>query len=326
MTRERLRNSNTMATKLSVIVPVLNERGNVKPLAKEILEELSALTFHGELIFVDDGSSDGTGEVIDGLADAESRVRAVHLRRNFGKAAALTTGFRYSVGELVLTIDGDGQDCPAEIPRLLEKLEEGYDLVSGWKENRQDPWHKRLVSRAYNYLTSLLGGLRLRDHNSGFKLYRREVLDRIDLVGEMHRFVTVMAHWQGFSVTEIPVRHRARRSGQSKYGLARIFKGAFDFLTVVLTTRYQLRPLHLFGTTGLVFTIAGVGVLAYLTILWFLGERPIGTRPLLFLGLLLTMVGVQVITTGLVAELVIRQPINGERQRDDRRPPGFEHD
>lgn len=324
---EAVRGGNSMTTKLSVIVPVLNERENVEPLAKEVLEELTELQFQGELIFVDDGSTDGTGEVIDRLADADSRVRAVHLRRNFGKAAALTTGFHYADGGFFLTIDGDGQDDPSEIPRLLAKLEEGYDLVSGWKEDRKDPWHKRLMSRAYNYLTSILGGLRLRDHNSGFKLYRREVLDRIDLVGEMHRFVTVMAYWQGFSVTEIPVRHRARRSGQSKYGMARIFKGAFDFLTVVLTTRYQLRPLHLFGTTGLLFTAAGIAVLAYLTLLWFLGERPIGTRPLFFLGLLLTMVGVQVITTGLVAELVIRQPLTwGGGQRDDRRPPGFEHE
>lgn len=315
-----------MATRLSVIVPVLNERENVEPLAGEVLEELADLPFQGELIFVNDGSTDGTGEMIDGLADADPRVRAVHLRRNFGKAAALATGFHYANGELFITIDGDGQDDPSEIPRFLEKLDEGYDVVSGWKKNRKDSWHKRLISRAYNYATSFLSGLSLRDHNSGFKLYRREVLDSIDLVGEMHRFVTVMAHWQGFSVTEIPVRHRPRRSGQSKYGMARIFKGAFDFLTVVLTTRYQLRPLHLFGTTGLLFTAVGVGVLAYMTILWFLGERPIGTRPLFFLGLLLTMVGVQVITTGLVAELVIRQPLtSGGRKRDDRQPPGFEH-
>lgn len=317
----------SMATSLSIVVPVFNERDNVEPLAREVLDELATLTRQGELIFVDDGSTDGTGEVIDRLAETESRVRAVHLRRNFGKAAALTAGFRYADGGLILTLDGDRQDDPAEIPRLLEKMEEGYDLVSGWKQNRKDTWHKRAISRIYNRLTSALAGIRLRDHNSGFKVYRREVLDRIELVGEMHRFVTVMAHWQGFAVAEIPVGHRERQAGESKYGPTRIFKGAFDFLTVLLTTRYQLRPLHLFGTTGLLFTATGVGILAYLTVLWLLGERPIGTRPLFFLGLLLTMVGVQIVTTGLVAELVIRQPFTSRRgPRDDRRPPGYEHE
>lgn len=316
-----------MAPSLSIIVPVFNERDNVEPLAREVLDEVAGLPRQSELIFVDDGSTDGTEEVVDRLADTESRVRAVHLRRNFGKAAALTAGFRYADGDLILTLDGDRQDDPAEIPRLLEKLEEGYDLVSGWKRDRKDPWHKRAMSRIYNRLTSTLAGIRLRDHNSGFKVYRRKVLERIELVGEMHRFVTVMAHWQGFTVAEIPVRHRERQAGRSKYGPARIVKGAFDFLTVVLTTRYQLRPLHLFGTTGLLFTAAGVGILAYLTVLWLLGERPIGTRPLFFLGLLLTMVGVQIVTTGLVGELVIRQPFTSRRgPRDDQRPPGYEHE
>lgn len=315
-----------MAIGLSVIVPVFDEGGNVEPLAAEVLEQLDDLPLNAELIFVDDGSRDGTGEIIDRLAEAEPRVRAVHLRRRLGKSAALSTGVDFARGDLILTLDGDGQDDPAEIPRLLETLEQGYDLVSGWKEDRKDPWHKRIVSRAYNWITSALGGLHLRDHNSGFKLYRREVLDRIDLMGEMHRFVTVMAHWQGFAVTEIPVRHRKRPTGESKYGAGRIFKGAFDFLTVVLTTRYKLRPLHLFGSTGLFFTAAGIAILAYLTVLWILGHRPIGTRPLFFLGLLLTMVGVQVVTAGLVAELVIRQPFTGGGLQDDRRPPGVEYE
>lgn len=308
---------------LSVVVPVLDEEGSVEALAEGVLAQLDRVPGGGELIFVDDGSADGTGAILDRLAAEHERLRVAHLRRNFGKAAALTTGFRHAGGRLVLTMDGDLQDDPSEIPRLLAKLEEGFDVVSGWKKERRDPWHKTIPSSFFNWVTSLSSGLPLNDHNSGFKLYRREVLDELDLVGEMHRFITVMAHWRGFAVAEIPVRHHPRTSGRTKYGAGRLFKGAFDFLTVLLTTRYNLRPLHLFGSVGAAFAALGLGILAYLTVLWFMGERPIGTRPLFFLGFLLTLVGVQLVSTGLLGELIVRQPLErGKESLERSRRPG----
>lgn len=308
---------------VSVVVPVLNEQGTVEDLAGRVLAQFERLPQPAELIFVDDGSTDRTGAILDRLASEEPSVHAVHLRRNFGKAAALTAGFQRAGGRIVVTMDGDLQDDPSEIPRLVAALEEGVDVVSGWKKQRRDPWHKRLPSRVFNWVTSRASGLRLNDHNSGFKAYRREVLEELDLVGEMHRFITVMAHWRGFVVTEIPVRHHPRRIGRSKYGAARFFKGAFDFLTVLLTTKYNFRPLHLFGSVGAIFGAIGFGILTYLTVLWFQGERPIGTRPLFFLGFLLLVVGVQLVSTGLLGELIVRQPLQQgkpflERDRSDR--------
>lgn len=304
---------------LTVVVPLLNEEGSVEALAESVLAELERRPGRGELIFVDDGSTDRTPRILDRLATEHKRIRAAHLRRNFGKAAALTTGFRHARGRIVVTMDGDLQDDPTEIPRLLDKLEEGYDVVSGWKKERRDPWHKTIPSRFFNWTTSAASGLRLADHNSGFKAYRREVLDELDLVGEMHRFITVMAHWRGFAVTEIPVRHHPRTSGRTKYGMGRFFKGAFDFLTVLLTTRYNLRPLHLFGAVGAVFAALGLGILAYMSVLWFMGERPIGTRPLFFLGFLLTLVGVQLVSTGLLGELIVRQPLGRRKETFERK-------
>jgi glycosyltransferase involved in cell wall biosynthesis len=299
--------------RLSIVIPVYDEVDSLEELTQRVAEELSVLPLDGEIIFVDDGSRDGTGPKLDELMGRYPGLRVFHLRRNFGKAVALTVGFAEARGDLVLTLDGDLQDDPSEIPRMLDKLSGGYDVVSGWKAERQDPWHKVLPSRIFNFITGIFSGLRLRDHNSGLKVYRKEVLHRIDLVGEMHRFITVMAHWQGFRVTEIPVKHHPRRSGRSKYGMSRLAKGFFDFLTLLLTTRYNLRPLHLFGAAGSIFFGLGLLILLYLTVLWFLGLGPIGTRPLLFLGLLLTMVGVQLVSTGLLAELIIRQTL-GTRQ------------
>lgn len=302
-----------MEADLTAVIPVLDEQETVQPLAKRLLDELEELSMESEVVFVDDGSTDATPQVLDRLAIEHPEIRVVRLRRNFGKAAALRAGFDRAEGELIVTMDGDLQDDPSEIPRLLAKLEEGFDVVSGWKEQRADPWHKTVPSRFFNYLTSKLSGLHLRDHNSGFKVYRREVVEHLDLVGEMHRFLTVMAYWEGFAVTEIPVRHHPRMAGESKYGSGRLVKGSFDLLTALLTTRYSFRPLHLFGSAGAVFAVAGIGILAYLTVLWLLGRGPIGTRPLLFLGLLLTMVGVQLVSTGLMAELIVRQPLSREK-------------
>lgn len=293
---------------LSVVVPVLNEEGSVERLAEWIGDALSDHGDRLEIIFVNDGSTDATPEILSRLQAADSRILLTNLRMNFGKAAALTEGFRLARGAIVVTMDGDLQDDPSEIPKLLAELDKGFDIVSGWKQGRRDPWHKTIPSKFFNRVTSRVSGLSLNDHNSGLKAYRREVLEHLDLVGEMHRFITVMAHWQGFRVTEIPVKHHPREFGQSKYGASRVFKGALDLLTALLTTRYNLRPLHLFGLAGLTFVGLGFGLLMYLTVLWFLGLGPIGTRPLLFLGLLLTVVGVQLVSTGLLAELIVRRP------------------
>lgn len=300
---------------LSVVVPVFNEEGSVERAADWIREVLSGGPDDFEIVFVDDGSTDATGDVLARVQASDPRIRVVGLRRNYGKAAALSEGFRIARGAVVVTMDGDLQDDPSEIPRLLAELDEGFDIVSGWKQGRRDPWHKTVPSKLFNRVTSRVGGLELKDHNSGLKAYRAEVLEHLDLVGEMHRFVTVMAHWQGFRVTEIPVGHHPRTHGRSKYGLSRIFKGALDLLTVVLTTRYNLRPLHLFGLAGLAFAGLGLVILTYLTVLWFMDLGPIGTRPLLFLGLLLTVVGVQLVSTGLLAELIVRRSESGRVRR-----------
>jgi glycosyltransferase involved in cell wall biosynthesis len=302
-----------------VVIPVLDEEGSVERLTERTLAVLRDQEHPFEILFVDDGSTDSTPETLDRLCGDDPRMTVAHLRRNFGKAAALTEGFRMATGSVVVTMDGDLQDDPSEIPRLMAELDRGFDVVSGWKEDRHDPWHKTVPSRFFNRVTSITSGLYLKDHNSGLKAYRREVLDHLDLVGEMHRFVTVMAHWEGFRVTEIPVKHHPREHGTSKYGAGRLIKGAFDLLTALLTTRYNLRPLHLFGFAGLGFAGLGIGVLTYLTVLWFMGLGPIGTRPLLFLGLLLTMVGVQFVSTGLLAELIVRQPNLGQNRVASRR-------
>ncbi|HSG50110.1 MAG TPA: glycosyltransferase family 2 protein [Longimicrobiales bacterium] len=312
----------TTSIDLSVVVPVLNEEQSLAQLVHQVDAALAGQGLRFEVVFINDGSVDRTPEILDDLAARNPHVSVIHLRRNFGKARALTEGFAAARGELVVTMDGDLQDDPEEIPRLLGELDRGADVVSGWKRERRDPWHKTIPSRLFNRVTSVASGLYLNDHNSGLKAYRREVLRHLELVGEMHRFVTVMAHWKGYRVTEIPVRHHPRKFGASKYGALRLFTGALDLLTALLTTRYNFRPLHLFGLVGLGFSALGVGVLGYLSVLWFMGRGPIGNRPLLFLGLLLTMVGVQFVSTGLLAELIVRQPNSGtHRDGITRSPP-----
>jgi glycosyltransferase involved in cell wall biosynthesis len=258
-----------------------------------------------ELIFVDDGSRDGSFQLIEKLHRADERVRALQLRRNFGKAAALAAGFREARGEVIVTLDADLQDDPAELPRLVARLEDGADLISGWKRDRQDPRSKTLPSRLFNWVTGWLTGVQLRDFNSGFKAYRREVVEEIRLYGELHRFIPALAAWRGFRVDEIAVNHRPRRFGRSKYGSARFWRGCLDLLTVLFLTRYTRRPLHLFGGLGLVAWIVGLGVNLYLTGLWLTGARPIGTRPLLAFGILSMLVGIQFFSVGLLSELVL---------------------
>jgi glycosyltransferase involved in cell wall biosynthesis len=290
---------------LSVVVPVLDEAASLPALYRELAEVLEGLQQSCEVIFVDDGSRDQSFQILEKLHRQDDRVRVVQLRRNFGKAAALSVGFTHARGRIVATLDADLQDDPAELPRLLAALEEGLDLVSGWKVNRQDPASKVWPSRLFNAVTGRLTGLRLHDFNSGFKAYRRAVVEEVRLYGELHRFIPVLAARRGFLVGEIPVRHRARQFGRSKYGASRFVRGALDLLTVLFLTRYTRRPLHLFGGLGLLSL--GVGLLAslYLVALWVSGVRPIGNRPLLAFGVLAILVGIQFVSLGLLSELVL---------------------
>jgi glycosyltransferase involved in cell wall biosynthesis len=289
---------------VSIVVPVYNEAGSVEPLLVEIDEAMGALGRPYEVVFVDDGSDDGTFAVLEELATARSGLRIVKLRRNFGKSAALTHGFAAARGAVVVTMDGDRQDDPAEAAKLIERLDQGYDLVSGWKQSRQDPLTKTVPSRLFNWTVRRTTGLALHDFNCGLKAYRREVLDAITIYGELHRYIPVVAAQQGFKVTEERVAHRRRASGRSKYGWQRYLRGYLDLLTILFLGRYHSRPQHLFGGMGTLMILAGLGILAYMTVLKILGEA-IGDRPLLLLGVLLVIVGIQLLSVGLLSELIV---------------------
>ncbi len=293
----------TLTRVLSVVVPVHDEERSVALLYDELLSALEPLGIEWEAVFVDDGSTDGTFAALTRLHSAAANVRVVRLRRNFGKAAALGAGFDQARGDTVVTIDGDLQDDPAEIPRLLAKLDEGFDLVSGWKTRRRDPLSRRLLSRIFNWATSRLSGVRLHDMNCGLKAYRAEVVHGVRLYGELHRFIPVLAHYRGFRIAELPVNHRPREHGRSRYGIERYLRGFLDLLTVSFIGRYRHRPLHLFGGLGLVLGLLGAAILVYLTIVKALGHA-IGGRPLLLLGVLLVVVGLQFFSLGLISEMI----------------------
>jgi glycosyltransferase involved in cell wall biosynthesis len=288
---------------ISVVVPVHDEDRSVELLYDELASALDPLARPWEAVFVDDGSTDGSFAALTRLNDRAPNVRVVRLRRNFGKSAALAAGFRHSTGDVVVTIDADLQDDPSEIPRLLAKLDEGFDLVSGWKTQRRDRWSRRLVSKIFNSVVGRASGLKLHDMNCGLKAYRAEVVRSLRIYGELHRFLPVLAHDRGFRVAELPVNHRPREHGRSRYGVERYARGFLDFLTVSFMGRYRHRPLHLFGGLGLVFAAIGMAVLLYLTILKLSGEA-IGHRPLLTLGVLLVVVGFQFFSLGLLSELI----------------------
>jgi glycosyltransferase involved in cell wall biosynthesis len=300
---------------ISVVVPVHNEERSVALLYDELRSALEPLGMAWEAIFVDDGSTDGTFAALTRLHNAEQSVRVVRLRRNFGKAAALVAGFDQAQGDTVVTIDGDLQDDPAEIPRLLAKLDEGFDLVTGWKAHRRDPLSRRVLSRIFNRVTSMFSGLRLHDMNCGLKAYRAEVVHGLRLYGELHRFIPVLAHYRGFRIAELPVNHRPRAHGGSRYGVERYLRGFLDLLTVSFIGRYRHRPLHLFGGLGLVLGFLGTAILVYLTVLKILGHA-IGGRPLLMLGVLLVVIGLQFFSLGLISEMITSHHEERARERD----------
>src|SRR5881396_878875 len=260
------------AAVISVVVPVHDEERTVALLFDELQAALDPLDQPWEAVFVDDGSTDGSFGALTRLHNAQDNVRVVRLRRNFGKAAALAAGFANAQGDIVVTIDGDLQDDPTEIPRLLAKLDEGFDLVSGWKAHRRDPITRRIPSRIFDWVTGRVSGLRLHDLNCGLKAYRAEVVQGLRLYGELHRFIPVLAHYRGYRIAELAVNHRPREHGRSRYGLERYLRGFLDLLTVTFIGRYRQRPLHLFGGLGLLLSVAGVGTLVYLTVLKAMGH------------------------------------------------------
>jgi len=304
---------------ISVVVPALNEEGSLEELYQEIAAALEQRDEPFEVVFVDDGSTDGSMSLLSRLHDQLPNVVVVHLRRNFGKAAALQAGFLEARGEIIVTIDADLQDDPAEIPQLLAKLDEGYDLVSGWKTRRNDPFLRRVFSRVFNWATGVISGVRLHDVNCGLKAYRAEVLQDMRLYGELHRFIPVLASYQGYRIAEVSVNHRPRQHGSSRYGPERYLRGFFDLLSVTFMGRYRYRPLHLFGGIGMLMGAIGFIVLTYLTTIWFWGAG-IGTRPLLTLGVLLIVVGIQFVSLGLISELITSQHEEriSERERTER--------
>jgi glycosyltransferase involved in cell wall biosynthesis len=290
-------------TGITAVVPAYNEAESLPELARELTAALVALGRPYEILIVDDGSRDGTDRAIAALAAADPRVRGVSLRQNFGKSAALATAFRLARGAWVLTLDADLQDDPAELPRLVEALEQGLDLVSGWKQKRQDPISKTLPSRLFNVVTSWVAGVRLHDFNCGYKLYRREVTESLEIYGELHRFLPALAHWRGFRVGEVPVRHRARRFGKSKFGASRFVNGFLDLLSAAFISTSALKPLHVFGRIGLAFLALGLGLGVWFVAQWVGGE-PMRVRPLMLVGAGLALVGIQFILMGLLGEMI----------------------
>ena len=303
---------------ISVVVPLFNEERSLEPLYREISETLDARGEPFEVIFVDDGSSDGSLTVLERLHEELDNVVVVHLRRNFGKSAGLQAGFLEARGDTIVTMDADLQDDPAELPKLLAKLDEGFDLVSGWKVHRNDPWTRRIFSRLFNWATAVVSGVRLHDVNCGLKAYRAEVVQGMRIYGELHRFIPILASYRGFRVAELPVNHRPRQHGRSRYGPERYLRGFFDLLSVTFMGRYRYRPLHLFGGIGLLLGAVGSIALLYLTVLKLWGEA-IGHRPLLTLGVLLVVVGIQFVSLGLLSELITSQHEErlSERERAD---------
>jgi len=293
------------APDISVVIPLYNEQDSLRELHDRIVAVMKNLDKSYEIIFIDDGSTDLSVPVIEKLMNADNRVKLLQFRRNYGKSAALAAGFDYVTGQYVITIDADLQDDPDEIPNLIAKLTEGYDLVSGWKKVRQDPLLKRLTSKIYNFFTSIFSGLRLHDFNCGLKAYRLDVVKSIHVYGEMHRYLPVLAHNNGFRVAEIPVKHYERKHGKTKFGAARFTRGAFDLMTVTFLTKYKKRPLHLFGLFGVLTFLTGFVISLILVYQRLFLHQYLSNRPLLFLGVLLIIVGLQFFSIGLIGEMII---------------------
>ncbi len=298
---------------LSIVVPAYEEAASLPELVAELHTVCRQQAWTYEVWIVDDGSRDDTWATIAQLHAEDRRVAGIRLRRNYGKSAALAAGFDHARGRYVATLDADLQDDPHELPALIAKLEEGYDLVSGWKRKRQDPLSKTLPSRFFNRVTRIVSGLPLHDFNCGLKVYRREVVEHVTLYGELHRYIPLLAKWEGFDrITEVEVQHRPRQHGQTKFGLERFIRGFLDLISVVFLTRFAARPMHFFGGLGTLSFLAGLGISLYLTLDKVIYGNYIGDRPLLLLGLLMILFGAQMFTTGLLGEMIISRRMEEE--------------
>ncbi len=291
---------------VTVVVPLFNEEDSLVELSVALKKVLDGLRCTWEVIFVDDGSTDDSYQKLQEIHRVNTRFKCLKFKRNYGKSAALQEGFKAAKGDYVITMDADLQDDPDEIPALISKLNEGYDLVSGWKKVRHDPFIKKHTSKIFNGVTSMMVGLKLHDFNCGLKAYVKDVVKNVKVYGEMHRYIPALAHLSGYKVTEMAVTHHERKYGHTKYGLSRFFNGLFDLITVLFTTKYIKRPLHLFGFFGVLSCVAGFGILVYLTILKFVESTPISGRPLFFVGILMAIVGVQFFSIGLIGEMITK--------------------
>ena len=292
---------------LSIVIPAYNEAESLPVLLEQIELTLKKHAYDAEVIFINDGSTDNTPEVLDALASSVALfpIHVIHFKRNQGKAEALTAGFAAATGDIVITMDADLQDDPGETPKLLDALHSGgYDVISGWKFPRKDPFEKRAFSFIFNNVTAWFTGVKLHDMNCGFKAYRTEVVKELHLYGDLHRYIPILVHQAGYRIGEVKVKHHPRRFGVSKYGLKRIPKGFFDLLTVLFITKYLKRPLHVFGMMGAIVTFIGVLIGIYLAFVWLI-EGGVGFRPLLMLSVLMIILGAQFFSIGLLGELII---------------------
>jgi glycosyltransferase involved in cell wall biosynthesis len=292
---------------LSVVIPVYNEQGSIQAVYESVVETLSGLAKPWELIFIDDGSTDGGAGILNRIVDADERVRLIRFRRNFGQTSALRAGFDHARGEAIVSLDGDGQNDPADIPLLLAKLEEGFDVVNGWRRDRKDHFFRRILpSRLGNWLIKVLTGVNLRDFGCTLKAYRKEILDEISLYGEMHRMIPVLAHIMGATITEVPVRHHPRPSGRSKYTLARAISVILDLITLKFVLGYFTRPLHIFGLIALLFNLVGLCSFGAMIGMKVADNVDMTGNPFLILGVLCVIVGMQMVMMGLLGEVTIR--------------------
>jgi glycosyltransferase involved in cell wall biosynthesis len=295
---------NTESPEISIIIPLFNEEESLSELQEKITTVLENFKKSYEIIFIDDGSTDRSYQVLESLYQKDKRIRVYQFRKNYGKSAGLACGFQMAQGQYVITMDADLQDDPEEIPNLIKKLNEGFDLVSGWKKKRHDPFIKRNTSKIFNKVTGWIAGLKIHDFNCGLKAYRNEVVKEIQVYGQLHRFIPVLAHWQGFRVGEMAVKHHPRKYGKTKFGLFRFAAGLLDLFTVIFLNKFKKRPLHLFGSIGLITFVVGMVINIYLAVEKIFAKGILSNRPLLFLGILLVIVGIQFVSMGLLGEMI----------------------